>query len=225
MKAKINLWIIAFILLAAAAYAQTEYFSLKLAKIDSNFTLKDVSVVPSNAGYINSSGVYRAESISFQNIALSSIDFGGAFLESWEYINPKTGNIDSGGSFPSANADYIVYLPYDKNAKEIKVYDIANQTMLTIDISDYSAAKMKDGICDYAIDGICDPDCAGMLDQDCVQKQAQKESPSNIVQVQPGTVVVQSSVKGRLMNAIITSITIIIIFIVLLTLIRKSKKR
>ena len=90
----------------------------------------------------------------------------------------------------SENNNYVIYVPYDKNAAKIIVYSPSNSVVVDLDVSSFAdtcgnkicepyeshencqndcKSGAKDGFCDKAKDGICDPDCTQKDDSDCAQ--------------------------------------------------------
>ena len=146
--------------------------------------------------------------VTFNKISLKEIDraikysYDSGFLiktVSFENADLKTLYYDM-----SANKNYIIYIPYDKNAARIEVYN-NNSKVMDIDVSSFldtcgnnicdghesyescvtdCASGSKDDFCDSVSDGICDPDCSPKTDADCEGKEIEQSTPTQITQNQ-----------------------------------------
>lgn len=167
MKRKIILHIILLVLAASIANAE-KYFVL-----DSN---------------------YIAGSVAFNSINLREIDRAIKYDDKSGFL-VKTISFDSSEIKKmyynmSENKNYLIYIPYDKNAARIEVYNPSNSKVMDIDVGSFadtcgnsicephesyeSCQKdckpgSKDDFCDGLKDEICDPDCTPKTDSDCAQ--------------------------------------------------------
>lgn len=144
--------------------------------------------------------------VTFNKISLKDVDrvirysYDSGFLVktvSFENTDLKTLHYDM-----SANKNYIIYVPYDKNAARIEVYNNSSKVM-DIDVSSFSdtcgnnvcdghesyescvtdcASGSKDDFCDSVSDGACDPDCSSKTDIDCEGKYVEQSIPTQTTQ-------------------------------------------
>lgn len=164
-------YIIIGLILMNFAYAE-QYFALSVNYIFGSLTFNNINLkeLDKSIAYHDNSG-FLIKVISFQNAELKKI-----------YYNM------------SENKNYVIYLPYDKDASRVEVYNPYNSKIMDIDVSSfantcgnkiceayesYESCKedchsgAKDDFCDGAKDGICDPDCPPKLDPDCQSKQSE----------------------------------------------------
>lgn len=88
----------------------------------------------------------------------------------------------------SDNRNYIIYIPYNKNAARIEMYNPNNSKIMEIDTTSFAdtcgnkvcepyesyescprdcKSGSRDDFCDGIKDGICDTDCSSKTDADC----------------------------------------------------------
>ncbi len=165
MKNKIILYITLMFLLVNIANAE-KYFVLDVNHIIDSVTFNSISLkeIDRTIKYNGKSG-FLIKTVSFENTEINSI-----------YYNM------------SENQNYLVYIPYSKNAAKIEMYNIKNSKIMDIDVSSFSntcgnsiceehesyesctadcSSGSKDDFCDGISDGICDPDCSLKTDIDC----------------------------------------------------------
>lgn len=165
MKNKIISYLALAILLLDNASAE-KYYSLSInhyygyVAFNSN-SLKDVD---KPIKYNDKSG-FLIKTISFEGL-----DLGSFYYDMTE------------------NRNYIVYVPYRKDAEEIIIYNANNSIVMEINVASFAdtcgnnicepyesyesctgdcTSGSKDDFCDGASDGICDPDCSSKTDNDC----------------------------------------------------------
>ena len=148
------------------------------------------------------------DSVTFNKVSLTEIDRAIKYSD-------KSGFLIKTVSFEnkdleiiyhnmSENKNYVIYIPYNKNAERIEIYNIKNSKIIEVDVSffsdrcgnkkceeheSYESCKIdclsggKDDFCDSIKDGICDPDCSLKTDNDCLGKEENKsvESGNNFV--------------------------------------------
>ena len=111
----------------------------------------------------------------------------------------------------SENKNYLIYMPYNKNASRIEVYNPKNSKVMDIDVGSFAdtcgdnicesqesyesctkdcRSGSKDDFCDAVNDGICDPDCPANMDADCRQKE--NSSNQTALPIQPEKEKIQS---------------------------------
>ena len=159
------IYIVVGLILINSAYAE-QYFALSVNYIFDSLTFNSINLkeLDRSIAYHDKSG-FLIKVISFQNAELKKI-----------YYNM------------SENKEYVIYLPYDKDASRIEVYNPANSKIMDLDVSSFAdtcgngicenhesyesctrdcSSGSKDNFCDGVKDGICDPDCPAKLDADC----------------------------------------------------------
>ena len=93
----------------------------------------------------------------------------------------------------SGNRNYIIYIPYNKNAARIEMYNPNNSKIMEIDTTSFAdtcgnkvcepyesyescprdcKSGSRDDFCDGIKDGTCDPDCSPNTDIDCKSRQS-----------------------------------------------------
>ena len=167
MRNKIIAYLIFMALLAGTASAE-KYFALDVNYIQSSVTFNSVNLreIDRTIKYEDKSG-FLVKTVSFDGSDMQKI-----------YYNL------------SENKNYIIYLPYDKNAAKILIYNPSNSIVMDIDVSSFAdtcgnkicepyesyencpqdcKSGAKDSFCDKVKDGICDPDCIQKDDSDCAQ--------------------------------------------------------
>lgn len=146
--------------------------------------------------------------VTFNKIGLKEVDrlikysYDTGFLiktVSFENTDLRTLHYDM-----SANKNYIIYVPYDRNAARMEVYN-NNSKVMDIDVSSFSdtcgnkvcdgyesyescvadcASGGKDDFCDSVSDGICGPDCSPKTDADCEGRDSKQSIPTQTAQNQ-----------------------------------------
>lgn len=146
--------------------------------------------------------------VTFNKISLKEIDravkysYAAGFLiktVSFENTDLKTLHYDM-----SENKNYVIYVPYDRNAARMEVYS-NNSKVMDIDVSSFSdtcgnkvcdghesyescvadcASGGRDDFCDGVSDGVCDPDCSPKTDADCEGRDAKQPVPAQNAQNQ-----------------------------------------
>ena len=190
MKNKIIIYAVIALILINPAYAE-KYFVLDVNYILGSLTFNSISLKE-----LDKSITYHDKS----GFLIKVLSFDGAELKSIHY------NM-------SENKDYIIYMPYDKNAAKMVVYNQQNSIVMDIGLSSfadtcgnnicepyesYESCKTdchsggKDDFCDGVKDGICDPDCSPKTDTDC-QETKNDESVSNQVDDNQSTINVKNT--------------------------------
>ena len=144
---------------------------------------------------------YIQGSVTFNSVNLREIDRAIKFEDKSGFL-VKTVSFDGSDMQKiyynmSENKNYIIYVPYDKAAAKILVYNPSNSIVMDIDVSSFAdtcgnkicepyesyencpndcKSGNKDGFCDGVKDGICDPDCTQKEDSDCAQVVMNNES-------------------------------------------------
>ena len=157
-----------FIILLAGTATAEKYFALDVNYIQGSVTFNSI-----NLREIDRTIKYEYQS----GFLIKTISFDGSDMQKIYY------NM-------SENRNYIIYMPYDKSAAKILVYNPSNSIVMDLDVSSFAdtcgnkncepyesyencpqdcKSGAKDGFCDRIKDGICDPDCAQKEDTDCAQ--------------------------------------------------------
>ena len=167
MRNKIIAYLIFMALIASTANAE-KYFVLDVNYIQGSVTFNSVNLreIDRTIKHEDKSG-FLVKTISFEGSGIQKI-----------YYNM------------SENNNYVIYVPYDKNAAKIIVYNPSNSIVMDIDVSSFAdtcgnkicepyesyencpqdcKSGAKDGFCDGVKDGICDPDCTQKDDSDCAE--------------------------------------------------------
>ena len=167
MKGKIILHIILLVLAANIANAE-KYFVLDANYIAGSVAFNSINLreIGRTINYGDKSG-FLIKTISFDSSEIKKI-----------YYNM------------SENRNYLIYIPYDKNAARIEIYNPSNSKVMDIDVSSFAdtcgnsvcepyesyegcqkdcSSGGKDGFCDTLKDSFCDPDCTPRTDVDCAQ--------------------------------------------------------
>ncbi len=165
MKNKITIYLLIAIFLANTVFAE-KFFALDVFNIQGSLTFNSISLreISNVIKYDDKSG-----------FLIKTVSLDGSDIQKIYYNMSESKN-------------YIVYMPYDKNAAKILVYDSKNSVVMEVDTSSFAdtcsnkvcepyesyencpqdcKSGAKDGFCDGAKDGICDPDCPARLDADC----------------------------------------------------------
>lgn len=169
MKKKISVYILVFLLIASSAYAE-KYFVLDVNHILGSLTFNSISLkeVDRVVQYSETSG-FLIKLKSFGDLDIKQIYYSMA-----------------------AAKNYQIYVPYDKDAARIEVYNPSNSKIMDIEVSSFAdtcgnnacdayesyesctkdcSSGSKDDFCDSINDGICDPDCPSKADADCAESQ------------------------------------------------------
>ena len=212
-------------LLLAANVIAEKYFVLDVNYIIGSVTFNSVSLreIDRAIKYNDKSG-FLIKTISFDNFDIERL-----------YYNM------------SENKNYVIYIPYDKNAARIEMYNLKNSKIMDIDVASFAdtcgngicepyesyescqkdcKSGTKDDFCDSIPDGICDPDCSPKTDADCAEKSNQSNQ-SVIAKNNQEQTQVQSAEqpKEKSNYAIwILLVSAIIIFILLFLFIKKIKE-
>ena len=196
------------------------------------------------------------DSVTFNSISLGEInrtikynDKSGFFVKT---VSFKNAEIDKLYYNISENGNYVIYIPYNKNAARIEMYNIKNSKIMDIDISSFSdtcgnkvceahesyesctkdcKSGGKDDFCDGIKDSICDPDCSLNTDIDCLGKEANNSigsSKSSIIQANEEEKLAEPQKETKVKNNFIWSLSIsgiiaIILLIFLFIKIRGSR--
>src|SRR3989338_2882606 len=158
---------------------------------------------------------YFALDINYNNV-LGSLTFNSNSLKEIEKTikySDKSGFLIKTVSFDnselerfylnmSESKNYLVYVPHNKNAEKILVYNLNNSIVLDIDVSSFAdtcgnnicepyesyesctrdcKSGSKDDFCDEVKDGICDLDCSSKTDADCSDKKAYENNETTAV--------------------------------------------
>jgi len=165
MKNRITTYIFIILLIASAASAE-KYFVLDLNYISGSLTFNSISLkeVERTVDYTDTSG-FQIKLKSFDDLDLEKIHYD-----------------------MQSNRNYQIYLPYNKEASRIEVYNPSNSKVMDIEVASFSdtcgnnvcedhesyesctkdcSSGSKDDFCDGIDDGICDPDCIQKNDADC----------------------------------------------------------
>lgn len=221
MKHKIILYATLMLLLVNIAAAE-KYFALDVNHILDSLAFNSISLreIDRTIKYADKSG-YLVKTVSFDNEDIKEI-----------YYNM------------SENRNYLIYMPYDKNAAKILVYDQKNSIVMDIDASSFAdtcgniicepyesyesctkdcKSGGKDDFCDEAKDGICDPDCSAKTDADCEAKEGNLTIATKITKEQNEIVSIgQQKEKPSYLMWILLALAIIAL--VLLFLFVKKRK-
>ncbi len=139
---------------------------------------------------------YIAGSVAFNSIDLREIDRAIKYTDNSGFLVKEVSfeSKDIEGIYynMSENKNYLVYMPYNKNASRIELYNPKNSKVMDIDVGSFAdtcgdnicegqesyesctkdcRSGSKDDFCDGIADGICDPDCPANMDADCRQKE------------------------------------------------------
>ena len=199
MKSKLFIYAAIVFLLASFASAE-KYFVLDINYISGSLTFNSISLkeIDRTVKYPEISG-FLIKLKSFEDLDLQKI-----------YYDMQI------------NKNYQIYIPYNKEAARIEVYNPSNSKVMDIDISsfadtcgnkiceDYESYESctkdcssggKDDFCDGIKDGICDPDCTSKTDSDCAESQKSNTStPTSVAppaipnKTQPSIVKLKKSV-------------------------------
>ena len=210
------------IFLAAAADAE-KYFVLDVNYIFGSVTFNrvDLREVDRAIKYTDKSG-FLIKAISFENKDLVTVHY----------------NI-------SENKNYLIYVPYYKNAARIEVYNLQNSKIMDVDASSFSdtcgngiceeyesyesctkdcKSGSKDDFCDGISDGICDPDCTPKTDADCKNIEKNETIAAPKVSQKQAAQHVEGS-KGNFRYSVwILVILLAVVFVLLAFFIRKRKE-
>ena len=179
---KIIPYVILMFLLVNAVNAE-KYFVLDVNYIIGSLTFNSISLreIDRTIKYNDNSG-FLVKTVAFDNSDITKI-----------YYNM------------SENRNYLVYLPYNKNAAKIVVYNPKNSIVMDIDVSSFAdtcgngicelyesyesctkdcKSGSKDDFCDGVEDGICDPDCSPKTDADCMPNQGNQNITSTKTSVE-----------------------------------------
>ena len=137
---------------------------------------------------------YFSGSLTFNGISLREIDRTIKYADESGFL-VKTTSFDGSDITKiyyniSEDKNYLIYMPYDKNAEKILIYNPTNSIVMDVDTSSFAntcgnvicepyesyencpkdcKSGSKDGFCDGVKDGICDPDCTQKTDPDCAE--------------------------------------------------------
>ena len=135
---------------------------------------------------------YIIGSVTFNSISLREVDRAVKFTDTSGFlvktVSFENSDIEKIYYNMSENKKYLLYLPYDRNAARIEVYNLKNSKVMDIDVASFAntcgndkceeheshesctrdcTSGSQDDFCDELKDGICDPDCLGRADIDC----------------------------------------------------------
>lgn len=138
---------------------------------------------------------YIAGSVTFNSIDLREIDGAVKYTDRSGFlvkeVSFESQDIEKIYYNMSEAKNYLIYLPYNKNAARIEVYNPKNSKVMDIDVGSFAdtcgdnvceghesyesctrdcRSGSKDDFCDRIADGVCDPDCPANMDADCRQE-------------------------------------------------------
>lgn len=202
---------------AAATNGIEQYFALDVTHNKGFLTFNSIGIkeLDKAVSYADKSG-FLVKAISLEGAGISAI-----------YYNM------------SESRNYIIYIPYNKNAARIEVYNLKNSKVMDIEVASFSetcgnqaceghesyesctsdcASGSSDGFCDKISDGICDPDCNSMTDADCIEESNAAAAKSTY----------QKPVKPREANKpnylmLLLSVSAVILFVLFLFLVKKRR--
>ena len=125
-------------LLASALGENEHYYKMTLVNSDNDISLKNIEVIPTNKDIEMFGSNYVMELISFSNEELDVVFFDFPSIVFYDNIDPQTKEIIGGGILMLNHTELDVYVKYFDNAKEINIYDLEYNKVLTIDVSKYS---------------------------------------------------------------------------------------
>ncbi|MBS3101298.1 hypothetical protein J4204_04125 [Candidatus Woesearchaeota archaeon] len=178
-QAKIILYM-ALMMMAVNAASAEKYFVLDVNHILGSVTFNKISLKDAGGAvrYADTSG-FLVKSVSFKNEDIDKIYFGMA-----------------------ENKNYLIYVPYSKDAARIEVYNLKNSKIMDIDVSSFAdtcgnslceehesyesctkdcSSGGRDDFCDGIGDEICDPDCSPKTDADCAEKETGEASEKQAI--------------------------------------------
>lgn len=197
---------------------------------------------------------YIAGSVTFNSIDLREIDRAVKYTDRSGFlvkeISFESNDIGKIYYNMSENKNYLIYMPYNKNASRIEVYNPKNSKVMDIDVGSFAdtcgdnvceghesyesctrdcRSGSKDDFCDRVADGICDPDCPANMDADCRQKESSGSqtalpAKSEKEKIQEIAIPEKKQSPGYLPWILIFSGITVILLLLLLIKKRKEKK-
>lgn len=139
MKGK---YLIALVFLISIAGASAlEAYNINMTYIDGEFYLNSISIIQTNQ-IADGGGNYYFDIISLKNQTLSRSYFSIPKVI-YDMFDPQTGGASDGWMINN-NTNFILQAGYHDDAREIKIYDVYDFEMLSIDVSQF--AKIKPGL-------------------------------------------------------------------------------
>lgn len=125
------------------------YYNVEIRFESQIFYINDVSVEFSNLELNNIldeelSDTHKIKVIDNYDNVLNELEY--SFLNYLEYDSKDSKEIIYGGLLDVNNGVFNVYIPYNEDAREIRIYDENNRELVKKDVSEYSKIDINDNV-------------------------------------------------------------------------------